>query len=133
MLFSIYLICILQLNKVVVIIMLELAWVLGNRTLVTCGCFQKLSALSLSFFAVSSCVVVNKSCGCLGWFEIYPISQRQTLICTKFPGWLRVNHSNSRMHKRWLNWRNGWIVPRTNTWKLINGKGMILDKHNAVH
>ena len=77
---SIYLICILQLNKVVLIIILEMVWVLGYRTVVTCRCFQKLSALSLSFIAVSSYVVVMKSCGYLRWFEIYPIWQRQTLI-----------------------------------------------------
>ena len=91
---SIYLICILQFNKVVLIIILEMVWVLGYRTVVTCRCFQKLSALSLSFIAVSSYVVVMKSCGYLRWFEIYPVLQRQTLIWQKIFGWLRVSYSD---------------------------------------
>ena len=91
---SIYLICILQFNKVVLIIILEMVWVLGYRTVVTCRCFQKLSALSLSFIAVSSYVVVMKSCGYLRWFEIYPVWQRQTLIWQKIFGWLRVSYSD---------------------------------------
>ena len=67
------LICILQSSYVFLIIIFDLAKVLWNCTKVTCRCIYTLTAHSLGFIAVKSCVIVIKSCWYLTWSEIYPI------------------------------------------------------------